>query len=122
MVGDLGLTETVDYGERGLAVDAGHEAMAEAETRGVAGPSGRDGETAGVDGGFDADLEELGLDEGVELLGLSGVAGLVGEAGVDEEAVGMLEEIGVEGADEVLRSWLGFRVATQSRAQDGDGE
>ena len=122
MVGDLGLAETVDYGEWGLAVDAGHNAMAEAEARGVAGSGGGDGESAGVDGGFDADLEELGLDEGVELLGLGGVAGLVGEAGVDEEAVGMLEEIGVKGADEVFRGRLGFRVATQSRAQEGDRE
>lgn len=111
MEGDLCLPEAVDYGKWGLAVDAGDDAVAEAEARGVAGSGWRHGVAAGVDGGFDADFEELGFDEGVKLLGLGWVTGLVGETGVDEEAVGVLEEIGVEGADEVLWRWLGFGIA-----------
>lgn len=90
--------------------------MAEAEAWCVAGSGGRYGEATGVDGGFDADFEELGFDEGVELLGFGWVAGLVGEAGVDEEAIGVLTEVGVEGADEVLRRGLVFGVASDGGA------
>lgn len=116
MVNDLGLAEAVDYGEGCLAVDAGDDAVAEAEAWSVAGSGGRDGEAAGVDGGFDVDFEELGFDEGVELLSLGGVGGLVGETGVDEEAVGVFLEVGVEGADEVFWRWLVLGVASDGGA------
>ena len=114
VIGDLGLWESVCLGGRGEGVDAGDDTMAVAEAGSEACTGGGGGVAAGVDAEFFGFGEELGFDEGVELFGDGGIAGFVGEAGgYGEEAVGVFEEVGVEGVGEVLGGGFGLGVAAR---------
>ena len=121
VVVDLGLREAIGLGGRGEAVDGGYGAMAVAESGGEAGPGGGGSVAAGVDADLFGLGEELGLDEGVELPGFGGVAGFEWDARGDrEEAITVLEKVGVEGGGEVFRRGFGLRVAAGG-GEKGDG-
>ena len=101
-VGYAGLGKALHGGGRCEGVDGGDVAVSIAEARGVPSSGGGGGVAADVDGGFLRNGEEGGFDQGVELLRLGGIGGLVGEAGrLRKEALAMSGEVGIEGLDEV---------------------
>src|ERR1700758_5114656 len=100
-VGDGGLFETVVDGNGSRAVDAGDLAVSVAEAGRVAGSGWSDRVAADTDALLDGLLEKKRLDQRIHLFGLRGIAGLEGEASVAEEAVGVVEEVIVDGQGEV---------------------
>jgi len=107
-VGDGSFLEAIVHCDWGEADDAGDLAVAVAEAGGVTGARGGDGVAADVDAGLDGFFEEEIFSEGVHLLGLLGVAGLEGESGVGEEAVGMVEVVVIDAKGKVGRGWGGL--------------
>jgi hypothetical protein len=121
VIGDVGLGESVGDGWRGEGVYSGDVAVAVAEARRVAVAAGGDGVTAGVGLRIYGDGKELSFDEGVELFGLRFVRGFDGEVrSVGEEALGVVEEAGVEGLDEVFRGGGGLGVAAENQRGEED--
>ena len=123
-VGDGGLFKAVGDGYGGEAIDAGDFAVAVAEARGVAGSGGSDSVAADVDAGFDGLLEEEIFDQGVELLGLLGVAGFEGEARIGQEALGVVEVVVIDADSEVGGgggSFAGVIAANHGEGSNGKG-
>ena len=121
VVGDLGLGESVGLSGWGEGVDGSDGAVAVAEAGGETGSGGGGGVAAGVDAHLFTFGEELRGDEGVELLAHGWVGGFEGEARWGgEEAVGVLQEVGVEGGSEVFRGGSGFGFASGEDDEGGD--
>ena len=113
VVDDVSFGEAVGGRGRGEAVDAGDDPVAVAETRRDADSGGGWSVAAGVNAALAARGEELIGDQGVHLLYFGEIAGLVGKGGRGrEDALGMIQKVGVETDDEVLGSWSGLGVTT----------
>ena len=120
-VGDGGLFEAIVDGQRGGAIDTGNLAVSVAEVRGEAGAGGCDGVPANVDAGLVGFVEEESFGEGVHLFRLGRVAGFEWEADIGEQAVRVIEEVGVDGLGEVGWGWRRFAAVAAGSGTKGEG-
>ena len=101
-VSDRGLFESVVDGNWTETVNAGDFAMAVAEVRSKASACISYGVAAGVNAHLFGLAQKKRLDERVHLFRFFRITGLEGEAGVREEAVGVVEVVIVDGQGEVF--------------------
>lgn len=120
--GHLGLVEAVGHSGRGEMIDGVGHAVAIAEAWRITGAEGGDGVAADVDGHLYALIQQLRFNERVHLGGLFGIAGLVRETDIGEQAIGVIDVVLVEPLDEVLRCGGGLGMASGERQEKGAEE